>query len=559
MSHNHHAKTNLLTDSKGFALIEIVVGMMILAVVMMSAYTMFSSGLRISGKLTGDVDVRNDIRKAGNQIVKDIQQSTGVAESEGNFVFSLADGNNVTYYYDANKQVVMRRVSGNNNFSETAFIDSLDTDEILPFSIQRAGDNDNEFVIEIWAKNNNNMARNTESELHSFFAVRRTGVAISLPPPPPGGQPPAITAFDLLASNNPGLNVNVYGTINQETKEIFIYYPYGVILTSLVPTIQISGTYTAVSPHPNTPQNFFASSPVTYITYRLHYGNNEHVDYLVSVRVGPDNIREFIPEVFIFGANLVVENNARVSGSGSSVYIRGSGDTDLAIGNNAEITVRKIFISSQEEIMLENNAVIGWASTETFIQGPVELANNAILRGTAHINGNFLAGSRGVEATVNVNGNVRLENLARNSSGTINYTGTLTNHSGTGTLRVNRVASVPGFQIPQFAIPGLQSDSWYAARGYTASPVMRNNMKFFGTSFDNSGHGTFTNVIIVSKNDIEVGGNYRINSGIFFAPNGVVEIGNNVQFTGVIIAKEIIIKNNAQVTFQAANMADLPF
>jgi|GEM_PF-5032344 len=559
MNHNQHAKTDLLANNKGFTLIEIIVGMMILSVVMMSAYTMFSSGLRISGKLTGDVDVRNDIRKAGNQIVKDIQQSTGVAKPQGNFVFSLADGSTVSYYYDPAKQAVMRSVTGSSASGEITFIDSLDTGVALPFSISRDDSNENKFLIEIRVKNNNKMAVNPEGELHSFFAVRRAGASVNPPPPPPGGKPPpAITAFDLLTSNNPGLNVNVYGNINQQTKEIFIYYPYGVILTSLVPTIQITGTYTSLSPHQSAAQNFFALSPV--ITYRVHYGNNEHVDYLVSVRVGPDNFKEFFQGVFVFGSDLIVENNAKVFGLDGFVYVRGSTNTTSNnIKNHAEIVAQKIFVRSQKEIIIENNATIGSNNTETFIDGPTDLLNEAEINGTTHINGNFRVESKGVHGTVNVKGNVELYANARNSPGTINYTGTLTNNSGQGTLKTNKVNNVPSFQIPPFSVPSLQPDSWYVARGYTSSPVMRNNMKFFDADFNSSGHGTFNNVIIVSKKDIKVGNHYVINNAIFFAPNGIVEISNGVNFTGIIIAKDILIRNQAEVTFQTVNISDLPF
>lgn len=92
----------------------------------------------------------------------------------------------------------------------------------------------------------------------STFGVALVGLPMTLPfgltqtgyPDPRN----TITAFDLLASNNSELDFDVVGVINNDTNTIKLIVPYGTIITSLTPTILISGA--KIEPTSLVTQNF---------------------------------------------------------------------------------------------------------------------------------------------------------------------------------------------------------------------------------------------------------------------------------------------------------------
>ena len=76
-------------------------------------------------------------------------------------------------------------------------------------------------------------------------------------------------------------------------------------------------------------------------------------------------------------------------------------------------------------------------------------------------------------------------------------------------------------------------------------------MRYFGPAVSFSGNHGANNIIIASKGDITIKSNTKV-TGILFAPDGIVTIGlgNSTKFEGIIIAKEIIIGQKAEVKFK---------
>lgn len=154
----------------------------------------------------------------------------------------------------------------------------------------------------------------------------------------------------------------------------------------------------------------------------------------------------------------------------------------------------------------------------------------------------------------------------------IYYTGTLTypqyyNHPEI-TSKCVQQATVPGFTMPDQALPSTKSADFYAARGYVTSGLLASNLKIFADSYSStSWMPSATNVVIIARNgDITLTGLGGSSvSGVLFAPNGRVTFEGG-SFTGVVIARDGFdcISGGTLVTFTNledyfSSSADYPF
>jgi hypothetical protein len=145
---------------------------------------------------------------------------------------------------------------------------------------------------------------------------------------------------------------------------------------------------------------------------------------------------------------------------------------------------------------------------------------------------------------VYVNGDLTLDwTPTLDSNSRIYYTGTLTAppYYDTGILsKCIHQATVPGFTMPDQAIPPVKSSDWYTARGYVSGGALTSNLKIFADSYSSTSNlPTANNVIIVARNgDITLTGLGGSGvTGVLFAPNGKVTFEGGF-FEGLVIARD---------------------
>ncbi len=249
---------------------------------------------------------------------------------------------------------------------------------------------------------------------------------------------------------------------------------------------------------------------------------------------------KYVEPVNDFG-NYVSENNIFVFAN--NMTIEGS---STVVGPISTVVVKEGFKNS-------SNASINYiAAKEIFIQGSINMQNYAL----GVINGN-----------VYVNGNVHIEGGSSDRPrilGNLFYTGNLTivHYLGNSVI-VGKHEKVAEIAFPTFNIPGFKQDTWYIDKNYSNNTAAYGGMKYYGNTYSFPTSGSYENVIIVSKGDINICGNVNV-SGIMFAPNGTVTVDGSSTFTGIIISKEILVKGNSKVTFSnveefISNPEDYPF
>jgi hypothetical protein len=244
--------------------------------------------------------------------------------------------------------------------------------------------------------------------------------------------------------------------------------------------------------------------------------NTEFINYIMN------------HNLYVYGNNATINGSSRINGVDATVVLKnnfspGNGDVSY-------ITTKNIYI--QGNVSLAGSAALGDFNNTSFI----------------YVNGN-----------VNVTGGSSTAGFNGRIFGNLYYTGEL-NVPNWITLAA-QTQKVGSIDFPQFQIPSLRSDDWYASRDYSLDLTMRDNMKYIGPSitFVDSGNNHFNNCVIASKGDITLSDNVH-GTGILFAPNGIVSITGSSSFSGIIIAKELSVSGNATVNFQAVvDASKLPF
>ncbi len=242
--------------------------------------------------------------------------------------------------------------------------------------------------------------------------------------------------------------------------------------------------------------------------------NEEFINYLMS------------ENLYVYGNNATIDGSSRINGPDSMVVVRNN--FNPGTGDVSYITTKKIYIKG-----------------------------NVTLGGSAGL------GSFDGTSTIYVDGNVKVTGGSATAGhdgrifGSLYYTGNL--NVATGITLAAQTQKVNNIEFPQFDIPSLRTDDWYSEKGYSSSPVPQNDMKYFGDSFGFPTWGSYNNVTIASKGDITLPNNVQV-TGILFAPDGKVSITGSSSFTGIIVAKELLVSGNSTVIFQDINEAgQLPF
>jgi hypothetical protein len=219
------------------------------------------------------------------------------------------------------------------------------------------------------------------------------------------------------------------------------------------------------------------------------------------------------------------------------------------------------------------SAGLGSASVpgSIYVNGDLTLWTGARdIYGDVYVAHNFNLKDARIHGNVYVNGDLTL-GWTPTLDGNIYYTGTLTAppYFDTGILsKCIHQSTVPGFTMPEQAIPPVKSSDWYTARGYVSGGALTSNMKIFADSYSStSSLPTATNVIIVARNgDITLTGLGGSGvTGVLFAPNGKVTF-NGGFFEGLVIARDgfDVTSYGTPVTFKnldvyISNPDDYPF
>lgn len=261
--------------------------------------------------------------------------------------------------------------------------------------------------------------------------------------------------------------------------------------------------------------------------------------------------------VFVYGNALEFKGN-NVTGHGATVVIKGNLNTsDLGGGNH--INVSHIYIDGSVDLdggsaSLGSNQIPG----NIYINKNTKFWNGGRdIYGDVYINGNFQLKDAKIHGNVYVNGNLVLGDTPTLSPETrIYYTGSIshpTSYDSTILEKCIPRASVPGFEIPDFVIPGPRPDQWYADRGYVSSGTLVSGLKIFADSYSSTvWRPTAENVVIVSKGDITItglGGSGL--TGVLYAPYGKVTFKGN-SFEGTVIARDgfFVTSGGTNVTFK---------
>ncbi|MBU5485342.1 prepilin-type N-terminal cleavage/methylation domain-containing protein [Clostridium sp. MSJ-11] len=223
---------------------------------------------------------------------------------------------------------------------------------------------------------------------------------------------------------------------------------------------------------------------------------------------------------------LDVSGGAIIEAPDSTIIVRDDKDSIMKLNGGINIFAAKIYIS--HSLDLDGSAKIGNAdnSSSIYIDGDINLNGNAYIYKSL-----YYTGKLDVKHWIDVEGK-----------------------------KVDKI------NFPNVSVPSLELDKWYIERGFkyikkgsSIHDLASDGMKIlFEDSYRFPSWSTYSNVNVVSKEDITLSGNVNID-GILFAPNGRVNIAAGSSFTGIIIAKDVEISGGAQVKFQQFNIKDLPF
>ncbi|WP_047981589.1 prepilin-type N-terminal cleavage/methylation domain-containing protein [Ornithinibacillus contaminans] len=283
---------------------------------------------------------------------------------------------------------------------------------------------------------------------------------------------------------------------------------------------------------------------------------------------GRQNFYDYLLQenVFVHGSQFVFEGS-RVNGPNASIVIKG--DWNGSQLNGGALTNTSNLYIDGDVFFDGGSAGLG----SSISPGNIVVNGNATfwsgrraIYGNMFVNGDLRLKDAEIHGNVYVNGNVELgwtPSLSGESS--IFYIGNLShpaNYSNQILKKVIRQESVAQERFPTNEIPDLKADEWFDANGYTekisgnqAGKIIGDNVQL--DSYNDAANGqyvdSFTDFIIVSKGDIQIGTKSRVRkfSGVVIAPNGKVTF-NGETFEGIVIARDgfFVRSGGTQVDFQ---------
>lgn len=270
--------------------------------------------------------------------------------------------------------------------------------------------------------------------------------------------------------------------------------------------------------------------------------------------------------VFVYGSSFEFQGSS-VVGNNATLIIKGNLDTSKLNGG-AAIQVSNIIIDGSLDLN-GGSAAIGHPT----MPGKIIITHNFNLwsgtrniYGDVYVGGNFYIKDAIIHGNVYVDGDVEINWTPQiKENARIYYTGNLkhpASMSSSITSKFIKTDSIPKVEIPNYSLPSLKSDQWYANNGYSNS-LSVNSAKIFDNNVNISigqnhlsGSNTF-NAIIVSKGDINVrveDWNHTL-SGILFAPNGKVTFTGR-EFKGIVISKYGFVTKQGGSTIVSKPMTD---
>jgi len=113
-------------------------------------------------------------------------------------------------------------------------------------------------------------------------------------------------------------------------------------------------------------------------------------------------------------------------------------------------------------------------------------------------------------------------------------------------------------RFPNVSMPKFRDREWYREKGYSNNTTPQDGMRYYGSTYSFPTWNSYSDVVIVSSGDIILSGNVSV-SGMLFAPNGKVITGGSANFSGIIIAEEVVLGSSSPIIFKSFNTEDLPF
>lgn len=258
------------------------------------------------------------------------------------------------------------------------------------------------------------------------------------------------------------------------------------------------------------------------------------------------NINTINPIVYVNG-DIYLDMNAQMSlPKNTTIYAKG----DIFLGQNAQINMEgNSIIYTDGNIYIDKNArIYSKKNTTIYSNGSIELAQNALIKLEEN-------------STIFSNKKIYLEKnatiyLYRNS--TIYAKENIYKEKNALVYGKEEKIDPPNIIILDLSIPPLQKDEWYKEKKYSSIMTARNNMKFFGSYFELPKNRQCYNITIASKGMIHISKNCKA-SGILYSPDNVVRINKNSFFDGVVIANEIYLDQNTQLSQEIDYVNNLPF
>ena len=294
---------------------------------------------------------------------------------------------------------------------------------------------------------------------------------------------------------------------------------------------------------------------------RLRGGGGFDPDPVKPPEEDPEEPEEFIDfvvneNVFVYGSALQF-SGGNVNGPGATVIITGGLVTTDA-NQGASINVSNIYFDG-DVTLSSGSASLGSEEKpgNISINGDLTLqGGKRHIWGDVYVNGNFTLSGANIHGNVYVDGDLVVGNgdFSIDDGAHIYYTGTPTYPQWMEEAFQNRCTkqdTVPGFTMPDLAIPSTKSEDWYTERGYVSDGDLEDNMKIFSQDTI-SVSGSANNVIVIANDgDISITGGGNKVTGIFFAPNGKVTF-NGDSLEGVVIARDgfFVTSGGTQVTFK---------
>ncbi|WP_168198272.1 prepilin-type N-terminal cleavage/methylation domain-containing protein [Crassaminicella thermophila] len=252
------------------------------------------------------------------------------------------------------------------------------------------------------------------------------------------------------------------------------------------------------------------------------------------------------PIIYVNG-DIYLDKNSQISlPKNAIIYAKG----DIFLGQNAQIRMEEnSTIYTDGNIYIGKNAwIYSKENTTIYAKGSIELEQNSLikLKENSRIfscNRIYLEKNATIylyrNSMIYAKGNIHKEKNALVYGKEVNF-------------------NLPNISISDLSIPPLQKDEWYIEKKYSSIMIARNNMKFFGSYFELPKNRQCYNITIVSKGMIGISKNCKA-SGVLYAPDDIVIINKNSFFDGIVIANEIYLDKNVQLSQVLDYSNDLPF